>query len=159
RSVCYSEVAPRKDRSVETCTAEFARLTAPLEGLRCDGNPFITIHNPFGLQNWTFPIIELLLVAGAIACLVHAVRWYRLRRDSSNLVVWSALVLALLLVEPITYFPQWFGLEQKMGLVFAHGQFSVQFLYDRLPLYIVAMYPVFGYVAYALVQRTGIFKK
>lgn len=144
---------------MNTCTAEFARLTAPLEGVRCDGNPFVTVRNPLALQNWTFPVIEVLLIAGAIACLVHAVLWYRRRGDSSNLVVWSALVLALLLVEPITYFPQWFGLDKQIGLVFAHGQFSVQFLYDRLPLYIVAMYPVFGYVAYTLVQRTGIFRK
>jgi hypothetical protein len=46
-----------------------------------------------------------------------------------------------------------------MGLTFVHNQFSVQFLYDRLPLYIVAMYPVYSYVAYVLVQRTGIFKR
>jgi hypothetical protein len=35
----------------------------------------------------------------------------------------------------------------------------VQFLYNRLPLYIVAMYPVFAYVAYVLVQRTGVFER
>ena len=34
----------------------------------------------------------------------------------------------------------------------------MQFLYDRLPLYIVAMYPFFSYAAWALVQRTGIFQ-
>ncbi|MEB4209725.1 hypothetical protein [Mycobacterium sp. 94-17] len=144
---------------MNTCTADFARLTAPLEGIRCDGNPFISFHNPFGLQNWTFPVIELLLVTGALACLVHALRWQRRQGDSSNVVVWCSLVLALLLVEPITYFPHWFGLDKQMGLVFVHGQFSVQFLYNRLPLYIVAMYPVFGYIAYVIVQRTGIFKK
>lgn len=49
--------------------------------------------------------------------------------------------------------------DNAPGLVFAHGQFSVQFFFDRLPDYIVAMYPVFGYVAYALVQRTGIFTR
>jgi hypothetical protein len=35
----------------------------------------------------------------------------------------------------------------------------VQFLYDRLPLYIVAMYPFFGYAAWVLVQRAGIFRR
>ncbi|AOS91791.1 MULTISPECIES: hypothetical protein [Mycobacterium] len=144
---------------METCTDSFARLTAPLKHLQCDGNPFLTLTNPFDLQNWTLPIVELLLTAGAIACLVHAIRWYRQRRDSMNLVVWGSLVLALLLIEPITYFPQWFGLEAYMGLTFAHGQFTVQFLYNRLPLYIVAMYPVYGYVAFILVQRTGVLKK
>jgi hypothetical protein len=148
-----------KGVAVNTCTPEFARLTAPIEGVRCDGNPFLTLRNPFALQHWTFPVIEALLIIGAIACLVHALRWYRRRGDSSNLVLWCALVLALLLVEPVTYFPQWFGLQDQIGLVFAHGQFSVQFFFDRLPDYIVAMYPVFGYVAYALVQRTGIFTR
>ncbi|MDO3333946.1 hypothetical protein [Mycobacteroides abscessus] len=144
---------------METCTESFERLTAPLKWLRCDGSPFVTLTNPFDLQNWTFPLIELLLTAGAVACLVHALRWYRSRGDSTNLVVWGSLVLALLLVEPITYFPQWFGLEEYMGLTFAHGQFTVQFLYNRLPLYIVAMYPVYGYLAFVLLQRTGIFKR
>ena len=144
---------------MNTCTEEFARLTAPLQGLQCDGSPLVTFRNPFTLQHWTFPVIELLLIVGAAAGLVHAVKWYRAHGDSSNLVVWISLVSALAIVEPITYFPQWFGLENTMGLVFAHGQFSIQFLYDRLPLYIVAMYPVYGYLAYVLVQRTGIFRK
>lgn len=144
---------------METCTDSFARLTAPLTHLQCNGNPFLTLTNPFDLQNWTLPIIEILLTAGAIACLIHAMRWYRRRGDTTNLVVWGSLVLALVLIEPITYFPQWFGLEEYMGLTFAHGQFTVQFLYNRLPLYIVAMYPVYGYVAFVLVQRTGVLKK
>ena len=43
-------------------------------------------------------------------------------------------------------------------MTFVHNLFSVQFFYDRMPLYIIAMYPVFGYISYVLVQRTGIFK-
>ncbi|MEB4209536.1 hypothetical protein [Mycobacterium sp. 94-17] len=144
---------------METCTAEFARLAIHAPLLRCDANPFLTLHNPFGLQNWTFPVVELLLTAGATACLFHGICWYRRYRDASNLVVWASLIVALLLIEPITYFPQWFGLQNTMGLTFIHGQFSIQFLYDRLPLYIVAMYPVYGYLAYVLVQRTGILKR
>jgi hypothetical protein len=135
-----------------------ARLSAPLKDVRCDGNPLLTLHNPLTLQNWTYPAIEGLLIVGAVACLVHAARWYRQHRDASNLVVWISLISALLLIEPMAYFPQWFGMDRVMGLTFVHGQFSVQFFYDRLPLYIVAMYSVFGYVAYTLVQRTGILK-
>jgi hypothetical protein len=144
---------------VNTCTVDFARLSAPLKDIRCDGNPLLTLHNPFTLQNWTFPVIEALLIVGAVASLLHAVRRYRHQRDASNLVVWISLISALLLIEPMAYFPQWFGMAKTMGLTFVHGQFSVQFFYDRMPLYIVAMYPVFGYVAYVLVQRTGIFNK
>jgi hypothetical protein len=111
------------------------------------------------LQSWTMPVIEVLLVVGAVACLIHALRWKRAHGDSSNLVIWISSVFGLLVIEPIAYFPQWFGLEETLGLTFVHNQFSVQFLYDRLPLYIVAMYPVYTYVAYVLVQRTGIFKR
>lgn len=142
-----------------TCTPEFARLTEPMAGLRCDANPIVEFRNPFGLQNWTFPVIETLLIIGAIACLIHAIRWYRTQHDMTNVVVWSSLVLALVVVEPIAYFPWWFGLENRVPLTFAHGEFSVQFLYDRMPLYIVAMYPVYGYLAFVLVQRTGIIKR
>lgn len=144
---------------METCTAEFARLTAKMGGLDCDANPFITLRNPFSLQHWTMPLIEVTLVAGAIASLVHAMRWRRFQGDASNLVIWFAGIFCLLLIEPIAYFPQWFGLEQAMGLTFVHNQFTVQFLYDRLPLYIVAMYPFFSYAAWTLVQRTGIFQR
>jgi hypothetical protein len=144
---------------VNTCTADFARLSAHLKDLRCDGNALLTLRNPLALLNWTYPVIELLMVGGAIACLVHAVRWYRRRGDASNLVLWISLISGLMLIEPMAYFPHWFGMDKVMGLTFVHGQFSVQFFYDRMPLYIVAMYPVFGYLAYALVQRTGIFKK
>ena len=144
---------------METCTAEFARLSAKMGGLDCDANPFLTLSNPFSLQHWTLPLIELTLIVGAIAALLHALRWRRLHGDASNLVIWFAGVFCLLLIEPIAYFPQWFGLEDAMGLTFVHNQFSVQFLYDRLPLYIVAMYPFFGYAAWVLVQRTGIFQR
>ena len=144
---------------MDPCTADYERLTRGLGGLRCDGNPFITLTNPLKLQHWSMPVIEVLLIVGAVACLVHALRWRREHGDSSNLVIWIASIFALLMVEPIAYFPQWFGLQDSLGLTFVHNQFSVQFLFDRLPLYIVAMYPVYTYVAYVLIQRTGIFKR
>lgn len=144
---------------MNTCTAEFARLSQGLGGLHCDANPLVTVRSPFSLQSWTMPVIEALLVAGAIACLIHALRWRRTHGDSSNLVIWISGVVSLLLIEPIAYFPQWFGLQKTMGLTFVHNAFSVQFLYDRLPLYIVAMYPVYAYVAWVLVQRTGVFRR
>jgi hypothetical protein len=40
---------------VNTCTVEFARLSAGLGGLRCDGNPIVTFTNPLALQDWTSP--------------------------------------------------------------------------------------------------------
>lgn len=144
---------------MDTCTAEFARLSAGLDELRCDGNPIITLTNPLALQSWTMPVVEVLLIAGALASLLHALWWRRTTGESSNLVLWICSILSLLLIEPIAYFPQWFGLEELMGLTFVHNQFTVQFLYNRLPLYIVAMYPAYAYLAWVLVQRTGILRR
>jgi hypothetical protein len=144
---------------METCTAEFQRLASQVGGIDCTGSPLVTFTSPFALDHWTMPLIEVTLIVGAAACLGHALRWKRAHDDASNLVVWLSGILALLLIEPIAYFPQWFGVEEELGLTFIHNQFSVQFFYNRLPLYIVAMYPVFVYVAYVLVQRTGVFEQ
>ncbi len=144
---------------MDTCTPDFERLARSVGGLKCNASAFVELHNPFTLDNWTMPLIEVTLVAGAIACLVHAIRWRRQHGDAAPLVVWFSGIFCLLLIEPVAYFPQWWGLDHSMGLTFLHNQFSVQFLYGRLPLYIVAMYPVYGYVAYMLVQRTGIFER
>ncbi|MEV6325493.1 hypothetical protein AB0M45_30610 [Nocardia sp. NPDC051787] len=105
------------------------------------------------------PLIEYAMIVGAIAALVHAYRWFRARGDASNLVVWISSVVCVLLLEPFAYAPQWFGLETQPGPLIVHNRFSVQFLHDRLPLYIVAMYPVFVYVAYVIVQHTGAFRR
>jgi hypothetical protein len=42
--------------------------------------------------------------------------------------------------------------------VFAHNVFSVQFLFDRLPLYIVALYPAVVSLAYEIVRSFGVFR-
>ncbi|MEH3132433.1 MAG: hypothetical protein PGN27_20975 [Mycolicibacterium neoaurum] len=144
---------------MDTCTPAFRALAEQAGGLDCDGGALVTLRNPLALQNASMPVIEFLLIGLAIGCLVHAVRWRRAHGDSSNLVIWLSSIVCLLLIEPIAYFPQWFGLEELMGLTFVHNQFSIQFLYDRMPLYIVAMYPVYAYLAYVLVQRTGILQR
>ncbi|HET6953098.1 MAG TPA: hypothetical protein VFI47_22140 [Acidimicrobiales bacterium] len=144
---------------MDTCTDDFLRLTAPVGGIDCTNSGPVSIHNPAGLDNGTMPAIELLLVVGAIAGLVHARRQRGRSGDASGLVVWWSGIVCLLLIEPVAYFPQWFGVQEHMGLTFVHNQFSVQFLFNRLPLYIVAMYPAFAYVSYALVDRAGVLRR
>jgi hypothetical protein len=134
-------------------------LAAGAGGIECDASPLVTLSNPFGLDSWTMPLIEVTLIGLMVACFVHALRWRRAHGDSSNLVIWGAGVMALLFIEPIAYLPQWFGVEEELGLTFVHNQFTVQFFYNRLPLYIVGMYPVFAYLSYVLVQRTGVFER
>jgi hypothetical protein len=60
--------------------------------------------------------------------------------------------------EPPLYFPEWFGLDQQYGFIFAHNIFTVQFMWDRLPLYIIAIYPAMTALAYELVRVLGIFR-
>ena len=84
----------------------------------------------------------------------------RLRRegDPTNLVLWFATVVYLLVVAIPLYFPDVFGIEGRIGVVFAHNAFTVQFLYERLPLYIVALYPAVTMLAFEIVRTLGVFR-
>jgi uncharacterized membrane protein (DUF485 family) len=136
----------------------FTELARQVGGIDCAASALVTFRSPLQLDNWTMPVIELTLVVGALACLVHALRWKRATGESLNLVVWCAGLVALFLLEPVTYFPQWFGLEEELGVAFIHNQFSVQFMFNRLPLYIAGMYPAFTYMSYIVVRRSGVFQ-
>nr|WP_090273837.1 hypothetical protein [Mycolicibacterium komanii]CRL66500.1 hypothetical protein CPGR_00075 [Mycolicibacterium komanii] len=141
------------------CTGDLDTLANKL-GFSCEQSaPVIDLRNPFGLTNWTLPVLELLIVFGAALALWWAIR--RLRRDGDpvNVVLWFATVLYLLIVEPPLYFPTTFGVEDTIGAVFAHNVFTVQFLYDRLPLYIVALYPAMAMLAYEIVRSLGVFRE
>ncbi|MDI6104252.1 hypothetical protein QLQ12_37240 [Actinoplanes sp. NEAU-A12] len=143
--------------AVGPCHADFTALAGTLGGIDCaTANPVVTVRDPGTLQSWTQPVLELLMVVGAVVALVHAVLWWRRRGDLSNLGLWLATVVYVLLLEPPLYFPDRFGLDEPVGLIFVHNVFTVQFLFDRLPLYIVALYPAMTYLAYTIVQRTGI---
>ncbi|MGW7601530.1 hypothetical protein [Streptomyces antimycoticus] len=91
--------------------------------------------------------------------LVHA--WRRWRRDGDpiNISLWFASIAYLAVIEPPLYFPGWFGLKEHVGLIFSHNVFTVQFMYDRLPLYIVAFYPALSQLAYELVRVLGVFTR
>jgi len=142
-----------------TCDEVADRLAEGL-GFSCDDrNPVISLRNPFGLENGTLPVLELLIIGGAVFALVHA--WRRWRRDGDpvNISLWFASVVYLAVVEPPLYFPGWFGLEEHVGFIFSHNLFTVQFMYDRLPLYIVAFYPAISQLAYELVRALGVFAR
>ncbi|WP_433790016.1 hypothetical protein [Actinoplanes sp. CA-252034] len=139
------------------CSDDFTALAGTLGGIDCKtADPLVTVRDPSSLQSWTQPVLESLMVAGAIAALIHAILWWRRRGDAGNLGLWFATVVYVLILEPPLYFPDRFGLAEQVGLIFVHNVFTVQFLFDRLPLYIVALYPAMTYLAYVLVQRTGI---
>ncbi len=140
------------------CSADFVRLADELGGIPCDADPVVTLRAPWDLAGWTLPVVELLVIAGAVLALVHALSRLR-RREPAWLALWLASVVYVLAIEPPLYFPESFGLEEYVGLVFAHNVFTIEFLYDRLPLYIVALYPAGIYLSHALVDRLGVFRR
>lgn len=140
------------------CSDDIQRIANRL-GFSCEhASPWVTLRNPFGLANWTLPVLELLVVAGAVLALWWAVRRLRRDRDPANIVIWFATVIYLLIVEPPLYFPALFGVDDSIGAVFAHNVFTVQFMYDRLPIYIVALYPAMMTLAYEVVRSLGVFR-
>ncbi|MDJ1135779.1 hypothetical protein [Streptomyces iconiensis] len=142
-----------------SCDSAAERLAEGL-GFSCRGAaPVVDFRNPLSPENATMPVLELLIVGGAVFALVHA--WRRWRRDGDpvNLSLWFASVVYLAVIEPPLYFPGWFGLEEHVGLIFSHNVFTAQFMYDRLPLYIVAFYPALSQLAYELVRALGVFAR
>lgn len=140
-----------------TCNDGAEQVTRDL-GFDChDVSPVVSVRNPFDLADGTMPVLELVIVAGAVWALVHAVR--RLRAgDPVNLALWFASLVYLFVTEPPLYFPEWFGLDEIYGFIFAHNVFTVQFMWDRLPLYIVAIYPALSQLVYEVVRVMGVFR-
>ena len=140
-----------------TCEEAAEQVTRDL-GFDChDVSPVVSVHNPFDLAHWSMPILELVIIAGAIFALAHSVRRYR-GGDPINLALWFAPLVYLFVTEPPLYFPEWFGLDKQYGFIFAHNIFTVQFMWDRLPLYIIAIYPALTLLAYEVVRVLGIFR-
>ncbi|WP_103350327.1 hypothetical protein [Amycolatopsis sp. CA-128772] len=128
-------------------------------GFDChDVSAVVSVRPPWELAHWTMPLLELLVVGGAVFALVHAIRRYR-AGDPVNLALWCASLVYLFVTEPPLYFPEWFGLDRVYGFIFAHNRFTVQFMADRLPLYIVAFYPAFSQLAYEVVRSLGVFRR
>ena len=140
-----------------TCDEAAEQVTRIL-GIDChDVSPVMSVRNPFDLAHWSMPLLELLIIAGAVFALVHAIRRFR-GGDPISLALWFAPLVYLFVTEPPLYFPEWFGLDQQYGFIFAHNLFTVQFMWDRLPLYIIAIYPALTTLAYELVRVLGIFR-
>ncbi len=143
----------------ELCTPTFADLAARL-GFSCDtAGGLVELRNPFALQNWTLPVLELTVIVGAALALGYAI--YRLRRhnDPTNIVLWFGAIAYLLIIEPPLYFPGAFGIAEHVDTMFAHNVFTVDFLWGRLPLYIVAIYPMMATVAFEIVRGLGVFRR
>ncbi|MCY4667514.1 MAG: hypothetical protein OXC29_05945, partial [Rhodococcus sp.] len=76
-----------------------------------------------------------------------------------NLVLWFGATAYLFIIEPPLYFPAAFGIEEQVDTMFAHNVFTVDFMWGRLPLYIVAIYPLMATLAFEIVRMLGVFRK
>ena len=142
------------------CNERFIELAHRLHLSACDGhNPVVYVNNPLTLQHATMPIIELLLIGGAVLFLIDAIRRLRRHGDSTYLGLWMASIVYLLTMEVPIYFPEPFGLDSFYQVIFIHNEFTIGFLYHRMPLYIVALYITMLYLAYAIVDRCRIFDR
>src|ERR1700754_4275796 len=100
------------------CNAVFDGLAESLGGFTCrDAPAIIHLRNPFGLSNWTLPVLELMMVAGAALALWWSVRRLRRDGDPTNLALWLATVIYLFVIEIPLYFPNVFGVEDAVGVV------------------------------------------
>ncbi|MFC9435309.1 hypothetical protein [Nocardia sp. NPDC057030] len=143
----------------ELCTPTFADLAARL-GFSCaEAGGLVEFRNPAGLENWTLPVLELTIVLGSVLALIYAILRLRRHGDPTNLVLWFGATAYLFVIEPPLYFPSAFGIADHVDTMFAHNVFTVDFLWGRLPLYIVAIYPLMATLAYELVRMLGIFRR
>lgn len=141
------------------CNAKFDEIAKALGDFTCQNAPAVVhLRNPFGLSNWTLPVLELMMVACAVIALWWGVRRFRRDGDPTNVVLWFGSIVYLLVTEVPLYFPDLFGLQDRVGVVFDHNVFTVQFMYERLPLYIVALYPAVLTLAYETVRALGVFR-
>lgn len=142
----------------DLCTPTFESLAASL-GFSCgEAGGLLEFRNPLQLENWTLPVLEITVITGAVLALIYAIARYR-RGDATNLALWFGAIAYLLIIEPPLYFPGAFGIEDHVDTMFAHNVFSVEFLWGRLPLYIVAIYPMMATISFEIVRILGVFRR
>lgn len=143
----------------DLCTPTFAALAARL-GFSCDtAGGVAVLRSPSSLENWTLPVLELTVIGGAVLALFYAIIRLRRHNDPTNIVVWFGAIAYLLIIEPPLYFPGPFGISEHVDTMFAHNVFTVDFLWGRLPLYIIAIYPMMATVAFEIVRTLGVFRR
>lgn len=143
----------------DSCTPTFDQLSTAL-GFSCgEAGGLFELRSPFGLENWTLPVLELMIVLGSVLALVYAIVRLRRHGDPTNVVVWFGATAYLFIIEPPLYFPAAFGIEEHVDTMFAHNLFTVEFMWGRLPLYIVAIYPLMATMAFEIVRMLGVFRK
>ncbi|WP_067547841.1 hypothetical protein [Nocardia crassostreae] len=143
----------------DLCPTTFSELATRL-GFSCDeAGGLIEFRSPAALENWTLPVLEATIVLGSVLALIYAIVRLRRHGDPTNLVLWFGATAYLFVIEPPLHFPSAFGIAEHVDTMFAHNVFTVDFLWGRLPLYIIAIYPLMATIAFEIVRMLGVFRR
>ncbi|MCW2754482.1 MAG: hypothetical protein JWQ32_1893 [Marmoricola sp.] len=141
----------------DLCTPRFRELADSLGGIPCEhAHRFVYVNDPLHLPDPSMPFVELLMVVGAVLALTHAIVTLRRTGSAVNLGVWLAAVVYVAVLEPPLYFPAAFGIASYVPAIFVHNVFTIGFVYERMPLYILCLYPALVYLAWVIVERLGV---
>jgi len=103
----------------------------------------VQLNNPAELMHWTMPLLEFIMIGGALLALIHAWQRWRSEANRAYLATWLAAVCYGLIVEIVAY---------NFVDNFWHGEFTVMLYYNHLPLYIMLLYPAALYPSFLLVK-------
>jgi hypothetical protein len=143
----------------DLCAPTFEQLATELGFACAEVGGLVEVRNPLALENWTLPVLEFTIVLGAILALIYAIVRLRRHGDPTNSVLWFGATAYLFIIEPPLYFPAAFGIDAHVDTMFAHNLFTVEFLWGRLPLYIIAIYPFMATLAFEIVRMLGVFRR
>lgn len=142
---------------MNTCTDAFVQLSRGMDVGDCAQiSPIGYLDSPLRLQHPTMAVIEALLITGAIAYVIAAVRCAVAARDPELLILMGASMVYMFAQELPAYFPDVLGISD---LAFVHNRFSAGILFDRMPLYIIALYLSLVPLSFMIVKRAGIFAR
>ena len=107
-------------------------------------NALVYFNAPSSLLTPTHFWIEFILLAGIVLSMVHAFKHDKAAGGNTARLTLLNCFLYGLMMDIISYYT----VEN-----FWHGEFTVMFLYNRLPLYIALFYPSFMYHAIMTIRR------
>ncbi len=105
---------------------------------------FLSFNSPGSLIDWSHFFIEMVFLAGIVLAAVHAVRHGRAAGNRSALLTLLGAFLYGLVMDITSYYT----VDS-----FWHGEFSVMLVFNRLPLYIIFLYPALIYHLIMIVRR------
>jgi len=106
----------------------------------------IWFNHPATLAHWSLPFLEAVVILCALIALWHG--WQRRRAgDPTPLAVWASAVAYGVILEIIVY---------NTVDNFWHAEFTVMLYHNRLPLYIMALYPAVLCPVWSLARGVGL---